>query len=143
MFQPVHSIAVLIALSACWVPAPAQDVYRCGQSYGNIACPGGIVVVTADPRSTAQRAQTDAATRRDTKLAQLLEKDRLRQEANAAPTIILVPVPVSGPASPVAPTVNTRYSRHKVKKPEFFTAVVPKTPGAAAPKTRKKKTATA
>ena len=143
MFKPVHSIAVLISLSACWVPAPAQDVYRCGQSYSDTACPGGIVVVTADPRSAAQRAQTDAAIRRDTKMAHSMEKDRLKQEANAAPTIIVVPVPVSAPALPAVPTVKTHFSRHKVKKPEFFTAVVPRKQGAAAPKTRKKKTATA
>ena len=143
MFKSVHSIAVLISLSACWVPALAQDVYRCGQSYSDTACPGGVVVVAADPRSAAQRAQADATTRRDTKLAQLLEKDRHKQEANAAPTIIVVPVPVSGPASPAMPTMNTRFSRHKVKKPEFFTAVVPRKQGTTAPKARKKKTATA
>ena len=140
MFKPVHSIAVLLALSACWVPASAQDVYRCGQSYSNIPCPGGIVVATADPRSAAQRAQTDAATRRDTRSAQVLEKDRLKREADPTSVIILAPVPARETAVPAA---DKPVFGNKLKKQQFFTAVVPKKPGEAAPKRKKKKSATA
>ena len=118
MFKPVHCIAVLLALSACWVPASAQDVYRCGHSYSNLPCPGGIVVATADPRSATQRAQTEAATRRDTKLAQLLQKDRLKLEADAAPAIILAPMKA---AEPTVPLEDKRVFRKKQKNSvQFF-----------------------
>lgn len=134
MKKPVHRAALLLALSALWLPAQAQNVYRCGGSYSNTPCPGATVVPTDDPRSAAQRAQTDAATRRDARSAKVLESERLMQEAKPAPATILNPAPASLPAdNPVA----------RAKKPELFTAVSPKKPGDTTAKKRKKKKAAA
>lgn len=136
MMKPVQRAALLLALSALWVPAQAQaqNVYRCGGSYSNTPCPGATVVLADDPRSAAQRAQTDAATRRDARSAKVLESERLRQEAKPAPVTVLNPAPASSPADdPVA--------RSRLKKPEFFTAVSPKKPGDTTAKKRKKKKA--
>jgi hypothetical protein len=138
MIKPVHPAALLLALSAFWLPAQAQNVYRCGESYSNTPCPGGTVVPTDDPRSAAQRAQTDAATRRDAKSAQVLENERLKQEGKPARPIIMAPAPPSEPALPLA---DKAVSKAKLKKPELFTAVAPKKPGEAVAKKKKKKKA--
>ncbi len=79
-----------LTLSAAAMAASAQVTYRCGNSYSQSPCPGAIEVDTRDTRTSAQKAQTDMATQRDTRTANALEKARLLQEskdkaANAAP----------------------------------------------------------
>ena len=64
------------------VPAWAQTTYKCGNSYSQQPCPGGTVVDTADPRTSAQKTQAEQATQRDAKLASELEKSRLQKEKN-------------------------------------------------------------
>ena len=64
------------------VPAWAQTTYKCGNSYSQQPCPGGTVVDTADPRTSAQKKQAEQAIQRDAKLASELEKSRLQQEKN-------------------------------------------------------------
>ena len=133
MTKRITAALLLLSLGA-WLPAQAQvkNVYRCGGSYSNTPCPGGTVVPADDPRSAAQRAQTDAATRRDAKSAQVLEHERLKQEGKPVPAIILAPEPAASAADkPVA--------GKKLKKPEVFTAVAPKKPGDTATKKKKKK----
>ena len=132
MTKPVPAAALLLAL--CAVSAQAQTIYRCGESYGTQPCPGGTVVPTDDPRSAAQRAQTDAATKRDARSALVLEKERLRQEGKPAPATILAPAAADAPAA-------DRDAKAKLKKPEVFTAVAPKKPGDAPTKKQKKKAA--
>lgn len=138
MTRPAHPAALLLALSALWLPAQAQNVYRCGENYSDTPCPGAKVVPTDDPRSPAQKAQADAATRRDARSAQVLERERLKQEGKPAPATILAPVPASGPALP--PTDRT-VSQARPKKPQLFTAISPRKPGEAGAKQKKKKKA--
>lgn len=141
MTKPVHPAALLLALSALWLPAQAQNVYRCGESYSNTPCPGAKVVPTDDARSPDQKAQTDSATRRDARSAQVLERERLKQEGNPAPATILAPLPASEPA---LPATDRTLSKARLKKPELFTAVSPRKPGeAGAKKKKQKKTAKA
>lgn len=140
MIKPVPCAALLLALSTLWGPAHAQNVYRCGESYSNSPCPGATVVPTDDPRSPAQRAQTDAATRRDAKSAQVLEHERLKQEGKPVPATILAPAAANEPPAPVQ---DRTISKAKAKKPELFTAVAPKKPGDADAKKKKKKKKTA
>ena len=64
------------------VPAGAQATYKCGNSYSQQPCPGGTVVDTADPRTSAQKTQAEQSTQRDAKLASELEKSRLQKEKN-------------------------------------------------------------
>ena len=129
--KPVTAAVFMLWLLAA--SASAQNVYRCGESYSNQPCPGGTVVPTDDPRSAAQRAQTDAATRRSARSAQVLEKDRLRQEGQPAQAII--PPPAHEPTAAVA---DRTLSATRPKKPELFTAVAPRKPGDVAPKKKKK-----
>lgn len=137
MSKPAHIAALLLALSALWLSAQAQNVYRCGESYSTQPCAGGTVVPTDDPRSAAQRAQADAATRRDARSAQVLEKERLRQEGKPAPATILAPAVADAPAD------ARKAPQARLKKPEVFTAVAPKKPGDAPGKKKKKPAKTA
>lgn len=58
----------------------AQPAYKCGDSsYSQLPCPGAVVI-GADPRTSAQKAQADQATVRDAKSAADMEKSRLAQE---------------------------------------------------------------
>jgi hypothetical protein len=138
MTKPLHSAALLLALSALCLSAQAQ-VYRCGGSYSNTPCPGATIVPTDDARSAAQKAQTDAATKRDAKSAQVLEVERLKQEGKPPPAIILAPVPAAEPPQPVADKPDAK--KKKARKPELFTAVAPKKPGETTAKKEKKKKA--
>jgi hypothetical protein len=131
MINPVPAVVLLLAL--CAVSAQAQNVYRCGESYSTQPCPGGTVVPTDDPRSAAQRAQADAATKRDARSAQVLEKERLRQEGKPAPATILAPAPADAPAD------DRKARKASLKKPDQFTAVEPRKPGETHAKKMKKK----
>ena len=147
MTKTTASAALLFALCTHWPPVQAQPVYRCGGSYSNQPCQGGVVVPTEDPRSAAQRAQTDAATKRDAQSAHAMEKERLKQEAVPAHATI----PASAP-QPVASEPEKIVARARAKpkgkdkartrstavKPELFTAVEPKKPHAPAAPGRQK-----
>ena len=126
MVKQVQIAGILLALCAQWAPVAAQNVYRCGESYSNQPCAGATVVPTDDPRTAAQRAQTESAVKRDAKAAQAMEKERLQQEARPAQaTIPLVPpVPVG-----IAAVEDRTAAKRKAKKPALFTAVEPKKPG--------------
>lgn len=103
-------------------------VYRCGDSYSQQPCPGGVAVPAEDARSAQQKAQADAATRRDTKAADAMQKERLRQEARPAAVSVL-PVPAaSAPAPPEPARQLVKKKKHK-KEPDYFTAVAPRKPG--------------
>lgn len=81
-----------LLLAACFGclahAAQAQEqVYRCGadgRSYSGQPCAGGHAVAVADPRSAQQAAQTRQAAQRDARLADTLERQRLRAEHEAA-----------------------------------------------------------
>jgi hypothetical protein len=68
--------------------ATAQtSVYRCGpqgREYSQEPCATGVALDLADPRSAAQRHQTQAAVARDIRLAETLAKERLRREQAAS-----------------------------------------------------------
>lgn len=78
---------ILILALCCLgvLPATAQTIYRCGNSYSQTPCAGGNALALDDKRDKAQeqarKAQADAATRRDLKTAATLEKSRLKEEA--------------------------------------------------------------
>jgi hypothetical protein len=63
--------------------AQNQTIYRCSSTYSDTPCTQGVKVPTADPRTPAQKAQTDEATARASGLAGQLEKARRADEAAA------------------------------------------------------------
>lgn len=125
--------SVLIALSALGASASAQNAYKCGNTYSQAPCAGGQVVQAQDERTAQQRSDTRSAAQRDAQAAAAMEKERLRQEAQAAPAYI-PPTRAQVEAEPARPVMT------KPKKPAYFTAIAPAGPdGTKAAK--KKKTA--
>ncbi len=120
---------VLVAACAAAGRAAAQNVYKCEGGYSQQPCAGGQSLPMDDARSDAQKKQAAAAAGRDARLADSLEKERLRQEAK--PAASYVPPPQFAPAPDAKPQVTP-----KLRKPEVFTAVAP---GAKATQPEKKK----
>lgn len=119
---------VLVALSAIQIKAHGQNAYRCGNSYSQTPCPGGVAVDTADNRSSAQKAQSDAVIQRDKATGDSMEKSRRqeeealrRQQGSVAPAqAIKNPNTEKKVAQPVR---NVR--KHYPKNQENFTAKAP------------------
>lgn len=107
-----------IATCALLTRAKAQNVYRCGDSYSQSPCPGGVAIDASDSRTKGQKAQADADTQRDRQAAQALEKERLKQEA-AANAGTQKAEATKAPAAAAAPHPS---SKKKHKEPAYFTA---------------------
>ena len=121
-----------IALGARVSSTQAQNIHKCGTTYSQQPCPGGSVAETglAPAPTPTQKAQADAATRRDEKTAAAMEKARLKAEAQ--PAAAYIPPPRNEAAEPARPVA-------KLKKPEVFIATVPQKPGEKPHKKKKAK----
>jgi hypothetical protein len=112
---------ILVLACAGWPLAHAQAIYRCGDSYSQQPCAGGTQVAAppAAP-SASDRSQAAAAALRDARLADSMEKDRVRREAQAgsAPVILQAP-PVAEPEPHKWP------DKAGTRKLDVFTASVP------------------
>jgi hypothetical protein len=71
---------IFIALCAMQTTAFGQQLYRCGNTYSESPCPGGIALDSPGTPNPAQKAAADEATQRDAAAATKLEKARLTQE---------------------------------------------------------------
>ena len=131
--RKILSSAVLLVAAAWSWPAPAQTIYRCGNTYSQQPCAGGAPVQADDPRSAGQRAQTGAAARRDAKTADAMEKTRLKDEGKPVQAYI----PAAKADAQDAP-LEKKPVLAKPKKPQYFTAVAPKKPGETAAKKKAK-----
>jgi hypothetical protein len=122
-------VAIALTALGC-LPAAAQGVYRCGDSYSQQPCPGGSQVQADPVPSATERTRAREAAQRDAKTADAMEKARLKEEAKPAPAYI-PPAKSEVAATPEQPNAT------KPKKPQYFTAVTPgqkKTKKKAAPK---------
>jgi hypothetical protein len=141
--------AILVTAASTMGATQAQTIYRCGTSYSDTPCAQAVAVPTADPRTPAQKAQTDEATARASGLAGQLEKARRADEAAAqertqaqalaaAQTAKAAPKPQAGEvpekvAKGVKPKKAAGAAAEKVskpklskpKKPDGFTIKVP------------------
>ncbi len=128
MKNHVPICAALALASACW-PAPAwsQTVYRCGNVYGQVPCPGGTPIDASDPRTPAQKAQTDAATRQASASALKMEKDRVALEKRSLGAAPNKHTPATSGGRPTqgngkdlpSPTTNKKSGK---TAPDYFTA---------------------
>ena len=111
----------LVAIGALSTGATAQNTYRCGDSYSQTPCPGGVIVQTADQRSPAQKSESDSVIKRDAKTADVMEKARLQQEAKdlAANT---------PPPKPATPASASKASANLTKKKNARKVSVAKAP---------------
>lgn len=124
MKKTFYDAILVIAACALSTGATAQTTYKCGNSYGATACPGGVVIDSADPRTAAQKAQTDLAAARDARVADAMEKARLEQErrdlAANTPRVKKVTPPVVARKSP-----TKRLKKWKKKPAGYFVAQAP------------------
>ena len=95
--------------------AQNQTIYRCGSTYSDTPCAQGVAVPTADPRTPAQKAQTDEATARAGGLAGQLEKARRADEA-AAQERTQAQALAAAQTAKAAPKVQAREVPEKVSK---------------------------
>lgn len=79
-FSSLFAIFV-IAISSMNMRAIAENVYRCGNNYSQQPCPEGVRVNVQDARTTAQKAESDAATQRASSAANAMERERVKKEA--------------------------------------------------------------
>lgn len=124
MFHPLRVLCLLACVAGWSIPAAGQPVWRCGDTYSQKPCPGGRQVQAEDARDAGQRAQTSGAARRDAKLADEMEKTRLKEEAKPAPAYI---PPAKAEASG-ADGDRTR-SAATAKRTADFGAIEPRKPG--------------
>lgn len=120
----LRNASLFIATALACTLAMGQNVYKCGNSYSQTPCSDGRTVDVSDPRSPAQKAQADAATRRDARMADALEKSRLRDEARQRAAHKPAPratVPASAPAQ----KPGAAKPKAKKKEPAYFTAAIP------------------
>ena len=110
----------------------AQNIYKCGSSYSQTPCEGASTLNLDDARTSAQKKQTDAASRGDAKQAKALEKDRLVQEkANMVrPSAAAAPTPAAVPEKPhdahnVVSVITPKRLKSPAYKPDAFIALVP------------------
>lgn len=134
MPRNLSMVAMLCLAASSWIaPAAAQDIYRCGDKYGQQPCTGGTLVQADDTRSADQRSQTSLAAQRDAKAADALEKARLKEEARPAQAYIPPPRVQEAPVED-----STIVHTGKAKKPAYFTATTPRKPGEPQAKKKKK-----
>ncbi|HSW16953.1 MAG TPA: hypothetical protein VLJ86_06985 [Ramlibacter sp.] len=126
------ALAAATCLSLLAMPAMGQAVYQCGSTYSQQPCEGGRTVNLGDERTTAQRAQAQAAVRRESAAADAMEKARLKDEAKAETgqrraARTLPYNPASAEPLDMAPS---RYdSDPRSSRPDVFVARVPDKPG--------------
>lgn len=126
-----------IAACATITGAHGQEVYRCGSAYSQKPCPDAVVVNAQDPRTPAQKAESDANIRREAEAGNAMERARKKEEAEllaqqantrpahgkkgaskAKPSASDLGTDDTNTAQPKAPKRHAK----KKKEPEFFTA---------------------
>ena len=73
-------VLFLIAGVAFTWRVQAQSIYRCGNTYSQLPCPGALPLDLSDARQPAQKAQTQEAALTDARLAKTMEQERVAEE---------------------------------------------------------------
>lgn len=109
--------------------AAGTNVYKCGSTYSQTPCEGAVAVQVNDARSKEQKSQSDAAIVQQGKVANAMEKVRLKEEAQVIaqhkPKKTTVKPAAKAPAEPKTDTLTpstAKKSKGKKEEPEFFTA---------------------
>lgn len=129
-------MATLLA-AICAHAGAQQQVWRCGNSYSARPCDGGAALAI-DERKPDQEAAAaaKAAARRDAKLADAMEKERLAREKQAPRAVIFRSTRMAD-AKQDPPAKSGKKSKAKGKGKQGgddFTVVVPAKPGTQATK---------
>jgi len=123
--------SLLLALTCLPALAQAQKIYRCGNSYSQVPCPGGSTVEADDSRTAAQRKQHETSVQNERRTADAMEKDRLKQEAAAARAAQQAEKAAS--AKPAAQKPASVQKKHPPSKDKLPAYAAPRTAGAKKP----------
>lgn len=129
--MPGHTLVAMSIIATCALStgANAQNVYKCGNVYSQTPCFGGDLIDPADPRTSAQKDQTDLAIGRDARLADAMEKARLAQEKKDLAANTPAKKSLEKPASAKTPkklsTQQAKVKKKKEKEPGYFVAQLP------------------
>lgn len=104
--------AVYITLATATTTAIGQKIYRCGSEYSQIPCADAVIVEADDPRSSAQKVQSDAMIQRNAAAARSMEKSRLEEEAALRPAA-------------TANNANSKKKKHPSKQSTINTTAQP------------------
>jgi hypothetical protein len=127
---------ILIATLALSTGAEAQKIYKCGNSYSQIACPDGVILPAVAAPDTARKKEMDQSTRRDALTADRMEKSRLKQEKrDLAANTPSIKRESQTSAEHAAVSSSLKKNTAKRKKEEFRAVV----PGTMPPKKNSKK----
>jgi hypothetical protein len=81
----MKSLAIAVLAAFAIAPALSQTVYRCGNTYAQVACAHGRVVDTDDARTASQQAEGRRVAADERRLADDMSRDRLAQARDARP----------------------------------------------------------
>ena len=132
-------MATLLAV-ICAQAGAQQQVWRCGSSYSARPCDGGAALAIDERKPDHDAAAAaKAAARRDAKLADALEKDRLAREKQVSRAVIFRTTRMTDakPDSAGKPGRKSKSKGKGKKDNEDFTVVVPAKPGTKAGKSGK------
>lgn len=103
---------ILVAYFALYSSAYAQKTYRCGNSYSQTPCAGGVAIDTQDTRTEAQKNQADSITGRLTAAQKALETERLAREKKEA-----AQAKIPATKTPATVVRSKTIKPRKIKKP--------------------------
>jgi hypothetical protein len=136
-------LALLAALAAL-PTAQAQPIYRCGNEYTRIPCPGGHALEMSDPRSAAQRAEAQRLLVEEEKRGKAMERERRHEESAIKPAAATSLGPAAAASAPAKSSKKTTKKSGSKKSPDTpkdpadrppdFVAAAPPQPKASATK---------
>lgn len=127
----------LVTGLACASHVQAQTIYRCGNTYSQLPCPGAAPMNLSDRRLPEQKKQTQEAAINDARLANTMESERLAEEqrllaGNRPVTSSTATKPQTKASGSVA--LKPKRTRTKPKKTTAFTANIRDSKKPATPK---------
>lgn len=131
MSPSIARLAVPLAASLLAAAAAAQPVYRCGNEYTRVPCPGGRSVETPGSPSARDRAAAERRLAVEQRQAVTMAADRERRDAaprRAAANVGPAPAAAAG-ASAVANLKPPKKAKGRIRVvgADDFTARVPRT----------------
>jgi hypothetical protein len=123
-----HAFAVVLLLAVAGSAFAQSAVYRCGNEYTRTPCgQGGTMIDTQNSaRTAAQRSEALRVAAAERKLAEDMERDRLRLEAIKPTPAVSIGPSRPEPQAKAAPKGKSKKKKKETAPGEDFVAVVPK-----------------
>jgi hypothetical protein len=120
-------VAAILTFAAC--ATTAQTIYRCGQTYSRVPCPGARAIEVEARTTAAQRAEARRVAQSEKRLADEMVRDRRAAEAALHPALATSLGPAKVVAAAPAPVKKAAKKKRKATTPDDgreFIAIAPK-----------------